>query len=229
MAFAAYGGGGAVAGVDGEIVGEFQEAPERFHHGEFVAAGQVISADGIAENKVAGKHEIVRFHDETDATGGVAGCVDDIELEVAGIEGLSLGKQVIVGVFLKRDIVPFGAAEKAAGEHGGVGTVDVDGRTGNAANLGVGADVIYVTVGIEDGFDGDFILLDKCADVIRIATGINDDAVPIIVVQYVAVGVHAADDDGFDCYVLVHNLLGDSEEKDELVNFSGRAGRWSHR
>lgn len=184
MAFAADGGGGAVAGVDYGVVGELEEfGLQGIHDLIERAAPEIRAADAAGEKRVSRKELRLGELDvagifgeiEADAAGRVAGSVNDIGLETAPTESVAFLEEMIdvdeLGRFDTEEIgLHFHAVVK-----GKIVVVHHDGRAGVLMELGEAADVINVGVGADDDFDGELIAAEKAEDALDLIAGIDDD------------------------------------------------------
>ena len=151
--FAADGGGVAVAGVDGKVVGQGGELAEGAGEGARVAAGEVGAAGGAAEEGVAGEEGLVVVEQPADAAGGVAGGFEDFPEGVAEFEGGVFGDVDDGAVWGGGGVVEAGEVVAGGEAPGGVEGVDVDGSGEGAGEFGKGGEVVDVAVGEQVGDD----------------------------------------------------------------------------
>jgi len=84
LAFAAQGGAGAVAGVNGYIVAQGQQGVHyAVHQGIHIAAGQVGAAYGVLKQHIAAKTLAVGFVEKHHVARRMAGCEQHLESRFA--------------------------------------------------------------------------------------------------------------------------------------------------
>ena len=184
VALVADGGAGAVAGVDDGVVGELEEfGLDGIHDLIERAAPEIGAADAAGEERVSGEElrlgelDVAGIFGEIqgDATGRVAGSVNDIGLKTTPTERVAIFEELI-------DVDKFGSlhAEKI-GLHihpmveGKIIIVHHDRRAGVLMELGKAADVINVGVGADDDFYCELVTAKKAEDALDLISGIDDD------------------------------------------------------
>jgi len=127
----------------------------------------------------------------------MAGRVDDLQLDLAGFDGVPVADEDVRG---RRGLCPEHRQDhrRGGGEHVGVALVDDDLRAGLGLHVGVARDVVDVPVGVHDGADREAALPGLGDDPVRLRRGVDHEALPRLFV---------ADDVGEDGHVAHLELL----------------------
>lgn len=173
-----------MAGEDGEVVGEGEDALFDFGGEEVVvAAGEVGAADAEVEECVAGDDRPRAGHDEAERARAVAGDVAALDFGFAEVEHLAVVERVdgevvhvvdrethdgAVGLGLAQQFLPLG--------------VHRDGEAEGLAGLAEACDVVHVGVGEQDiGRDEAHVGYIACEPLVLVgglAGGVDDGALP---------------------------------------------------
>ena len=204
--FEADGGLLHVAGEDDGVVGKEEESfADGAHFLVEVAAGEVGSADGAAEEGIAAK-EHAFFGVVGDGAGGVAGGGDGVEAEAidfddvaVGDEGVGVGRALFDG-----DAEAGGDGFPAVAEEVEVGLVEEEFGAGGGVNSGDAHDVVDVGVGVGDVLDADAHVAGEREDFFGLVARVDADGFAgAAVSDDPAVFLEHADDDAAD-----HEFVG---------------------
>ena len=140
-------------GINGDIVGQRGQFPERLCKNASVAARQVGATAGSFEKGVAGEDDFFLLKVVADASFGVAGSFQTLKTQISNCPMFSSFRLDESGSGFSRDrVVGLNLVLLAEGPFEIFG-VDVKGRGAGGVQVGEGAKVIGMTVGEQVGGD----------------------------------------------------------------------------
>lgn len=194
--FSADGGGGAVAGINDGIVREGVEAfSDGFEKSTHVAAGEVGAADAALEEGIASDDEAVGGVIKADSTGRMAREMDNLQVTAANGDDFAVGEMAGHTGILE----PEGEAEllgliaQPVAEECIVG-VGEDGDIVFGGQVGIGHNMVYMQMGVDNGYNLEGIIAEKAVDGIEFAivddSGVDDCGFSFFgVVDHIAVNL----------------------------------------
>jgi hypothetical protein len=184
VALPANGGGEAVAGMHGGIVGKSEEfGDERIHDFFHGAAPEVGAAYAASEQRVTREKDRrsnsnspgVRRKKETGTARRVAGSVNHLRSKIAPLQRVAFAKELVNLSDWRR----FDAQEARLHLHRlierNVVAMHQNGSAGVIVELLQTADVVNVRVGADDGFYGELVAAEQIHDAVDFVAGVEDD------------------------------------------------------
>jgi hypothetical protein len=188
-----------VAGDDDYLVGESEQTVvDGGQNLAGVATGEIGAADGAGEEGVSGEQKGMDWKVEADAAFGVTGGVDDGAGETGDSDEFALFEGVVRVFHGRRGDAEPGGLNIHHLYQGQVLLVIEDGGSGEALEAISSGDVVDVSVGDEDLFDGEGVFGEERHDAGDVVSGVDDESfVRGFVAEDGAVALEGTDGDGF--------------------------------